>query len=218
MKLRRSAGAADVGPIVIPSRCNQGRIAGSLRRRPGKPLQWGPVADRPTMTKRIGKTSLTVRPPRRVVGTDRFHVGGASSRSPFDEFIGFIDEHLDPGGRQSCRCRARLPILAGHGFVDEERGATQVQPSNAAKVPQPAGTNAVVYHVTAASLSDTINITDRTGRTAALLIVIEDGTGDRRPRVRTWPELSQRLRSQRNVREIAHVSPMCGVGIPVACG
>ena len=92
------------------------------------------------MTKWIGKASLTVRPPRRVVRADRFHVGRASLCSPFDEFIGFIHEHLDPGGRQSHRCRARLPILARHGFVDEERGATEVKPSNAAKVPQPAGT------------------------------------------------------------------------------
>ena len=92
------------------------------------------------MTKWIGKTSLTVQPPWRVVRADRFHVGRASSSSPFDEFIGFIDEHLDPGGRQSYRCRARFPILARHGFVDEERGATEVKPSNAAKVPQPAGT------------------------------------------------------------------------------
>src|SRR5688572_29611352 len=37
----------------------------------------------------------------------------------------------------------------------------------------------VVYHVTAASASDTINITERAGRAAALLIVLEDGTGHR---------------------------------------
>src|SRR6478735_8891087 len=53
--------------------------------------------------------------------------------------------------------------------------------------------SAVVYHVTAASLSDTINITERAGRTAALLIVIEDGTGDRSPRVRTMPVRPDRL-------------------------
>jgi len=45
-----------------------------------------------------------------------------------------------------------------------------------------------MYHLTAASPSDTINITDRAGRTDELLIVIEDRTGNRRPRVRTWPD------------------------------
>jgi len=47
--------------------------------------------------------------------------------------------------------------------------------------------------VTAAAPSDTINITERAGRMAALLMVIEDGTGDRRPRVRTSAALSPRL-------------------------
>src|SRR6476660_4685291 len=92
------------------------------------------------MTKWIGEASLTVRTPRRVVRADRFHVRRAGLCSPFDEFIGFVDEHLDPGGRQSHRCRTRLPILARHGFVFEDPGATEVEPSNAAKVPQPAGT------------------------------------------------------------------------------
>jgi hypothetical protein len=36
------------------------------------------------MTKWIGKAALTVRPPRRVVRADPFHVGRAGSRSPFD--------------------------------------------------------------------------------------------------------------------------------------
>src|SRR6478735_8014737 len=53
--------------------------------------------------------------------------------------------------------------------------------------------SAVMYHVTAAAPSDTINITERAGRMAALLMVIEDGTGDRRPRVRTRAALSPRL-------------------------
>ena len=92
------------------------------------------------MTKWIGEASLTVRPPRRVVRADRFHVGRASLCSPFDEVIGRIDENLDPGGRQAHGSRARLLILTRHGFVEEERRATEVKPSNAAKVPQPAGT------------------------------------------------------------------------------
>ena len=93
------------------------------------------------MTKWIGKASLTVRPPRRVVHADRFHVGCASLCGPFDEFIGRIAEHLDPGGRQSHGGWARLPSLARFGFVDKERRATEVESSNAANVPQPASTN-----------------------------------------------------------------------------
>jgi len=91
------------------------------------------------MTKWIGKASLTMRPPWRVVLAYRFHVGRASLCSPFDEVIGRIDENLDPGGRQAHGSRARLLILTRHGFVEEERRATEVKPSNAAKVPQLAG-------------------------------------------------------------------------------
>ena len=91
------------------------------------------------MTEWIGKTSLTMRPPRRVVLSCRFHVGRASLGSPFDEVIGRVDENLYPGRRQAHRSRALLLILARHGFVDKERRATEVEPGNAAEVPQLAG-------------------------------------------------------------------------------
>jgi hypothetical protein len=44
-----------------------------------------------------------------------------------------------------------------------------------------------VYQLTAAAASDTINITDRAGRAAALLIVIQGDSGLQRPQGRTWP-------------------------------
>jgi hypothetical protein len=47
--------------------------------------------------------------------------------------------------------------------------------------------SAFVYQLTAAAASETINITERAGRGAALLIVIQGGSGFPRPQVRTWP-------------------------------
>jgi hypothetical protein len=91
------------------------------------------------MTKRIGKASLTMRPPWRIVLSYRFHIGRASVCSPFYEVIGRIDENLDPGGRQAHVRRARLLILTRHSLVEEERRAIEVKPSNAVKVPQLGG-------------------------------------------------------------------------------
>ena len=63
------------------------------------------------MTKWIGKASLTMRPPWRIVFSCGFHVGRASSCSPFYEVIGGIDEDLDPGRCQAHVRRARLLIF-----------------------------------------------------------------------------------------------------------
>src|ERR1700712_453320 len=92
------------------------------------------------MAKWIGEAALTVQAPRRFVCGYRFHVRRAGLRSPFDEFFGFVDENLDPGGGQSHSYWARLPIFSRHGCVDEEWGAAEVKPSDTAKVPQLAGT------------------------------------------------------------------------------
>ena len=91
------------------------------------------------MTKWIGKASLTMQPPRRIVLSYRFHIGRASLCSPFYEVIGRIDEDFDPGRRQAHVRRARLLILTRHSFVEIERRAIKVEPSNAVKVPQLAG-------------------------------------------------------------------------------
>ena len=72
------------------------------------------------MTKWIGKASLTMRSPRRIVLSYRFHIGRTSVCSPFYEVIGRIDEDLDPGRRQAHVRRARLLILTRHSFVEEE--------------------------------------------------------------------------------------------------
>jgi len=76
------------------------------------------------------------------------------------EEIIFRDDDLDVGIQLSSASRKTIPcettsirvvvkptavglgsrFLPRHAFVDEERGATEVKPGNAAKVPQPAGT------------------------------------------------------------------------------
>jgi hypothetical protein len=107
--------------------------------RPGEPFQWAPIAHGPTMTKWIGKASLTMQPPRRMVLSCGFHVGRASLCSLFYEVIGGIDEDFDPGRRQAHVRRARLLILTRHGFVEKEWRAIEVKPGNAVKIPQLAG-------------------------------------------------------------------------------
>jgi hypothetical protein len=109
------------------------------RLLPGEPFQRGPIAHGPTMTKWIGKASLTMQPPRRIVLSYRFHIGRASSCSPLYDVIGRIDEDFDPGRRQAHVRRARLPILTRHSFVEKEWGAIEVKPGNAVKIPQLAG-------------------------------------------------------------------------------
>jgi len=81
------------------------------------------------MTKWIGKASLTMRSPRRIVLSYRFHIGCTSLCSPFYEVIGRIDEDLDPGRRQAHLPRARLLSLTRHSFVEKERRAIEVKPS-----------------------------------------------------------------------------------------
>jgi len=83
------------------------------------------------MTKWIGKASLTMRPTWRIVLSYRFHIGCANLSSPFYEVIGRIDENLDPGGRQAHVRGARLLLLTRHSFVEKERRAIEVKPSNA---------------------------------------------------------------------------------------
>jgi hypothetical protein len=109
------------------------------RLLPGEPFQRGPIAHGPTMTKWIGKASLTMQPPRRIVLSYRFHIGRASLCSPFYEVIGRIDEDFDPGRRQAHVRRARLLILTRHSFVEKEWRAIEVKPGNAVKIPQLAG-------------------------------------------------------------------------------
>jgi hypothetical protein len=91
------------------------------------------------MTKWIGKASLAMQPPWRVVLSDRFHICRASLCSPFYEVIGRVDEDFDTGRRQAHLRRARLLILTRHSLVEKERRAIQVKPSNALKIPQLAG-------------------------------------------------------------------------------
>jgi hypothetical protein len=121
------------------------------------------------MSERIGKASLTMHPPRRVVIGKPFHVGRPSLSSPFDEYVGRIDENLDPGGRQAHICRARLLLLTRHSFVEKEDGAL-VESSNSVKVHNCSAPSASMYQLSAAVASATINITERTGRAAVLLI------------------------------------------------
>lgn len=129
------------------------------------------------MSKWIGEASLTMRSPWRIVLSYRFYIGRASLCSPFYEVIGCIDEDLDPGRRQAHVRRARLLIPTRHTFVDKERRAIEVKPSNAVRSHNWLAPSAFVHQLTAAAASDTINITERAGRAAALLIAIHYVTG-----------------------------------------
>ncbi len=82
------------------------------------------------MTKWIGKASLTMQSPRRIMLRPRFHIDRASLCSPFYEGVGRIDEDFDPGRRQAHVGRARLLILTRHSFVQKEGRAIEVKPSN----------------------------------------------------------------------------------------
>ena len=93
------------------------------RLLPGEPFQRGPIAHGPTMTKWIGKASLTMQPPRRIVLSYRFHIGRASLSIPFYEVIGRIDEDFDPGRRQAHVRRARLL----HSYPAPLRGERMVR-------------------------------------------------------------------------------------------
>lgn len=144
--------------IELASARRQPRPMASVRSVDGlDTLERGPVAHRPTVTKRIGEASLTVRPPRCVVLTHRFHVGRASLCSPFYEVIGCSDEHFDPGGRQAHRCRTLLLGLAGHGSVDENGAPSRSSPATPPRSHHSAAPSVVVYHLTAASASATIS-------------------------------------------------------------
>src|ERR1035438_10172247 len=133
--LSRDYRQPDMASLCVKTR----RPSARPRLLPGEPFQRGPIAHGPTMTKWIGKASLTMRSPRRIVLSYRFHIGRTSLCSPFYEVIGRIDEDLDPGRRQAPVRRARLLILTRHSFVEEERRAIEVKPSNAVKIPQLAG-------------------------------------------------------------------------------
>jgi hypothetical protein len=119
--------------------CQDTTSSARPRLLPGEPFQRGPIAHGPTMTKWIGKASLTMQPPRRIVLSCRFHIGRASLCSPFYEVIGHIDEDFDPGRRQAHVRRARLLTLTRHSFVEKEWRAFEVKPGNAAKIPQQPG-------------------------------------------------------------------------------
>jgi hypothetical protein len=75
---------------------------------PGELFQRAPIAHRPTMTKGVGKTTLTMRAPRRIVPGYWFYIGRACLGSPFDEITRSVYEDLDPGRRRAQVGRARL--------------------------------------------------------------------------------------------------------------
>ena len=99
-------------------------------------FQWGPITHRPTMTKRIGKASLAMRPPRRIVQSCQFHIGRASLCGPFYQVIRRVDEYLDSSRGQPHVSGARLLVLARHGLMEKERRAIEVKASNTVEVPQ----------------------------------------------------------------------------------
>ena len=84
----------------------------------------------------IGKASLPMNSPRRFVIRGRLYGRCAGCASAIDEPIRLIDEYLDPRGGQSDVDRARLDLAAWHGLVNEERGAIDMKPGNAAEVPK----------------------------------------------------------------------------------
>ena len=100
---------------------------------PRELFQRGPIAHRPTMTKGIGKASLTMGTPLRVVVSCLFHIGRAGLHSALYELIGSGDENLDPSGCEACLSRAQLLPLTRHSFVEKECRATELKPSNAAQ-------------------------------------------------------------------------------------
>ena len=102
-------------------------------------FQRGPIAHRPTMTKGIGKTSLTMGSLWRVVVSCLFHIGRAGLHSALYELIGSGDENLDPSGCEAGLSRAQLLPLTRHSFVEKEWRATELKPGNAAQVPQLSG-------------------------------------------------------------------------------
>jgi hypothetical protein len=53
--------------------------------------------------------------------------------------FGRIEEDLDAGGRHAHIRRARLLLLARHGFVEKEWCAAKVKRGNPIKIPQLAG-------------------------------------------------------------------------------
>src|SRR5918993_2555510 len=106
---------------------------------PREPFQRGSIAHRPTMTKGIGETSLTMDTPWCVVVSCLIHIGRAGFHSALYELVGSSDENLDPSGGEAGLARAQLLPLTRHSFVEKEWRATELKRGNPAQVPQLSG-------------------------------------------------------------------------------
>ena len=107
------------------------------------------------MPERIRETSLAMASPGGFMIGERLYVRSAGVGGSIDEAAGFIDEDFDPRGGQPNVGRARLARLTWYSLVHEERGTVQMKAGN------------VLYQPTAAVASETINITDRNGRSVS---------------------------------------------------
>ena len=122
------------------------------------------------MPERIREASLAMGSPRRFMIGERLDVRCAGVGGSIDEPAGFIDEDLDPRGGQPNVGRARLARPAGYCLVHEEWGAVQIQAGNAPRFQSSPAPSAVLYQPIAAAASETINMTDRNGRSISLVM------------------------------------------------
>ena len=103
-------------------------------------LQRRPISYRPPMPERIGESSLAMSSPRGLMIGRILDIRCTGPGGTIDERPWFLNEDLDPRGRQADIRRTCLVRLAWDGLMHEEGGAVDMEPGDPAQIPENTGT------------------------------------------------------------------------------
>lgn len=143
---------------------------------PPERLQRRPVADRPSMSERIGEAVLMMDSPLCFVIRGGFYRGRPSLGSTIDEAARLINENLNARGGQADVGRARLCRPAWYRLVTKNGAPSRWSPATPPRFQSSTAPSAFEYQPTASEASGTINITEGNGRPASRFVAVTQAT------------------------------------------